>query len=171
MEQLTSDLDGVAVYMDDILVSGNTAQQHLQNLRALLQRLNDKGLRCRKEKCVFAEPVVEYLGHLLSHEGIAKGPKVDAVMKMPRPTNVSSLKSFLGALQFYSKFLPDLATTTEPLYNLTRRKVPWKWGEVEEATFEKLKQQLCRDDVLAHFDPQVEIGISCDASEVGCRAL
>ena len=73
MDQLTRDLPGVAVYMDDILVSGTSPQGHLNNLRRLLQRLRDKGLRCRLEKCTFAQPCVEYLGHLLSQEGIAKG--------------------------------------------------------------------------------------------------
>ncbi|XP_048586178.1 uncharacterized protein LOC116604056 [Nematostella vectensis] len=71
MDQLTCDLPGVAVYLDDILVSGATAQEHLSNLRRLLQRLSDKGLRCRLEKCSFAQPYVEYLGHLLS-EGLRK---------------------------------------------------------------------------------------------------
>ncbi|KAL5505455.1 hypothetical protein EMCRGX_G006888 [Ephydatia muelleri] len=75
MDQLTSDLQGVAVYMDDILVSGTTASEHIQNLRALLKCLEEKGLRCRLEKCLFAQPSVEYL----SQQGIAKGPKVHAV--------------------------------------------------------------------------------------------
>ncbi|XP_012936139.1 uncharacterized protein K02A2.6-like [Aplysia californica] len=82
MDQLTQDLPGVAVYLDDILVSGNNAAEHLQNLRGLLQRLQDKGLRCRLEKCSFAQPFVEYLGHYLSKNGIAKGPKTDAIMKL-----------------------------------------------------------------------------------------
>ena len=66
MDQLTSDLPGVAVYLDDILVSGSTAREHLSNLKRLLQFLRDKGLRCRLEKCLFTQPYVEYLGHLLS---------------------------------------------------------------------------------------------------------
>ena len=82
MDQLTSDLQGVAVYMDDILVSGTTASEHIQNLRALLKRLEEKGLRCRLEKCLFTQPSVEYLGHILSQQGIAKGPKVHAVKMM-----------------------------------------------------------------------------------------
>lgn len=171
MEQLTSDLKGVAVYLDDLLVSGDNAQEHLQNLRALLKRLDEKGLRCRREKCVFAQPVVEYLGHLLSHDGIAKGPKVDAVQQMPRPHDVASLKSFIGSVQFYSKFIPDLATITEPLHYLTKRDTAWTWGAEQEAAFQKLKDQLCTDNVLAHFDPKEEIGISCDASEVGLGAV
>ena len=94
MDQLTSDLPGVAVYLDEILVSGATAQEHLDNLKRLLQRFSDKGLCCHLEKCSFAQPVVEYLGHLLSKKGIAQGTKIDAVMKMLAPTNVSNLRSF-----------------------------------------------------------------------------
>ena len=72
MEQLTRDKHGVAVYMDDILVSGNNAQDHLDNVRALFRRLNEKGLRCNQEKCIFAQQSVEYLGHTLSKDGFAK---------------------------------------------------------------------------------------------------
>jgi len=70
MDEITSDLPGVAVYLDDILCSGATAEAHLQNLRRLLESIRDKGLRCRLEKCIFAQPQVVYLGHVLSTEGI-----------------------------------------------------------------------------------------------------
>ena len=118
MNQLTSDLPGVAVYLDDILISGKTAEDHLNNLRRLLKRLNDRGLRCRIQKCVFAQDSVTYLGHTISRDGISKGPKADAVTKMPAPSNVSQLRSFLGSVQFYNKFLPDLSTISEPLYHV-----------------------------------------------------
>ena len=126
MDQLIGDLGGVASYMDDILVSGSNAAEHLHNLCALLQRLQDKGLRCRKEKCLFAQPSIEYLGYTLSSKGVAKGRKADAVRMMPPPDNVSSLRSFLGSIQFYSKFLPNLATVTDPLYRLTKKRVHLK---------------------------------------------
>ena len=106
MEQLTSDLKGVAVYLNDILVSGNNTRDHLENMQSLLQRLNDKSLRWRLEKCQFAQPVAKYRGYLLSNESVAKGPKVDAVNNMPCPHDVSTLKSFLRSVQFYGKFLP-----------------------------------------------------------------
>jgi len=70
MDEITIDLPGVAVYLDEILCSGATAEAHLQNLRQLLERLRDKGLRCRLEKCTFAQPQVVYLGHVLSSKGI-----------------------------------------------------------------------------------------------------
>ena len=119
MENLTSDLPGVAVFQDDMLVSGQDANDRLNNLKRLLTRLNDKGLRGRRDKCQFAQPNVEYLGHTLSAEGISKGSKVAASLKMPPPTGVSSLKSFLGSVQFYGKFIPNLASMAEPLYCLT----------------------------------------------------
>jgi transposase InsO family protein len=171
MEQLTSDLHGVAVYMDDILVSGKDPEDHLRNLRRLLQRLNERGLRCRLEKCKFAQPQVEYLGHRLSKEGIAKGPKVDAVRNMPEPTDVSSLKSFLGSVQFYGKFLKNLSTEAEPLHRLTKKGVTWQWESEEKRAFQKLKDMLGSDDVLVHYDPTKKLGIACDASEIGIGAV
>ncbi|KAL5494059.1 hypothetical protein EMCRGX_G015329 [Ephydatia muelleri] len=88
MDKLTCDLQGVAVYMDDILVSGATDSEHLQNLHSLLKRLVEKGLRCRLEKCSFAQSSIEYFGHTLSRQGVSKGKKVDAVKLMPPPENV-----------------------------------------------------------------------------------
>eukprot|EP00731_Ephydatia_muelleri_P005288 Em0002g1464a len=145
MDMLTSDLKGVAVYMDDILVSGTTAAEHLQNLKSLLKRLEEKGLRCRLEKCLFAQPSVEYLGHILSQQGISKGHKCSSTA--------------------------NLASVTEPLHRLTKKEVPWTWGTEQVEVFKKLKDLLCADTVLAHFDPSLPIGISCDASEVGVGAV
>ncbi len=171
MEQMTKDLPGVAVYLDDILVSGSSAKDHLTNLRRLLQRLEEKGLRCRLAKCTFAQPSIEYLGHKLSKEGIAKGPKVDAVRSMPPPTNVSELKSFLGSVQFYGRFLPNLATVAEPLHRLTQKRVTWKWGAEEQNAFQRLKDLLSTENVLIHYDPSKPLGLSCDASNVGIGAV
>ena len=121
MEQLTQDLPGVAVYLDDILVSGANAQSHPQNLYRLLQRLEEKGLRCREDKCFFAQPTVEYLIHKLTSKGITKEKKADVVQQMPVPKYFAQLRSFLGATQFYSKLIPNLSDITGPLQKLTRK--------------------------------------------------
>ena len=86
---------------------------------------------------------------------------------MPPPTDVSSLKSFLGSLQFYGKFIPNLASMEEPLYHLTKKATPWKW----EAAFEQLKNVLSSDQVLVHFDPNKTLVLACDASNVGIGAV
>ena len=171
MEQLTQNLRGVAVYFDDILVSGDNAKDHLMNLRALFKRLEEKGLRCNREKCVFAQVSIDYLDHT-SSRGIAKASKVDAILEMPTPKNISTLKSFLASVQFYSKFLPPyFSEITEPLYKLTRKGQQWKWGEEEATSFKKIKRLLCTETVLAHYDPSLPLGLSCDASECGIGAV
>jgi len=125
MEQFTRALSGVAAYLDKILVCRATAEDHLTNLWILLQQLLDRGLRCNREKCIFAECSVEYLGHRLSHDNIAKGSRIKVFKKMPAPTDVSSLKSFLGSVQFYNKFLPNFSTVITPLPELLRKRAKW----------------------------------------------
>ena len=91
---------------------------------------------------------------------------------MPTPKNISTLKSFLASVQFYSKFLPPyFSEITEPLYKLTRKGQQWKWGEEEATSFKKIKQLLCTETVLAHYDPSHPLGLSCDASECGIGAV
>lgn len=106
---------------------------------ALLQCLQEKGLWCKLEKCCFAESSIEYLRHTLSREGILKGSMVDAVLKMPPPTDVASLRLFLGAVQFQSKFIHYLSTMTETLTHHTRKGMSWRWTTEEQANFKNLK--------------------------------
>ena len=91
---------------------------------------------------------------------------------MPTPKNISTLKSFLASVQFYSKFLPPyFSEITEPLYKLTRKGQQWKWGKEEATSFKKIKRLLCTGTVLAHYDPSLPLGLSCDASECGVGAV
>ena len=158
MDQLTRDLSSVAVYLYDLLVSGANAKDHLQSLQALLQRLQDKDLPCNLKKCYFAQPSVEYLGDTLSRDGISKGHKVNAIVQMPTPKDVSTLHSFLCLVQFYGNFILNLLSWTEPFTWLTRKGTPWRWGEFQELN------DSCTDIVLAYFNPANQIGISCNAS-------
>ena len=108
---------------------------------------------------------------MLSSERIHRGPKVNALNEMPAPHDVSTLRSFLGSVQFYTKFLPPtFASVVEPLYRLTRKGHRWVWGSEEEAAFRQLKELLSTADVLAHFDPSLPLGVACDASTVGIGA-
>ena len=86
---------------------------------------------------------------------------------MPAPTDVSSLRSFLGQVQFYGKFLPNLPTTLESLYHLTKRDTQWQWDAPDETAFQTCKDRLREDTVPAHFNFALDVGISCDASDVG----
>ena len=111
------------------------------------------------------------MGHLLSHRGIAKGHKADGVKDMSAPTNVQKLRSFLGSVQFHNKFVPNLSTTLEPLHQLIKKGTTWRWGTKEQAAFDRVKDTLTADTVLVHFNPNLPLGILCDASEVGIGAV
>ncbi|CAI5686860.1 unnamed protein product [Oreochromis niloticus] len=116
MDNLLQNIPGVAVYLDDILVTGKTEEEHLRNLEQVLKKLSEAGLRLKRSKCVFQAPSVTYLGHRISAKGLSPlEEKVRAVKEAPSPKNVAELRSFLGLVNYYGKFLPDLSSMLAPL--------------------------------------------------------
>ena len=119
MESLLGGLPHVCVYLDDILVTGESEAAHLRNLVVVLEHLESAGIRLKHQKCSFMIPEVEYLGHSVSEKGIQPmSEKVRAIRDAPQPQDVSQLRSFLGMLNYYGKFIPNLATLLRPLYDL-----------------------------------------------------
>ena len=113
----------------DILITGETESDHLQSLEEVLNRLVKAGLRVKKHKCKFMAPSVTYLGYVIDAEGLHPLPdKVQAVQQAPTPRSVTELKSYLGLLTYYGKFLPNLSTRLAPLYKLLGKNVKWKWS-------------------------------------------
>jgi len=111
-------------------------------------------------------------GHVLSQNGIEKGNKVNDVLLMPPPHDVSFPRSLLGSVQFYGKYLPPHASTVaEALHRLTRKGVSWCWESEENQAFQRLKTLLSSEKVLFHFDQTLPVGVSCDASNVGIGAV
>lgn len=112
MDTVLQDIPGVCVYIDDILITGKTMEEHLDHLAEVLQRLSNAGMQLKKDKCTFLQPQVEYLGHVISADGLRTSEtKVSGILKVPAPCSVSELMSFLGLVNYYGKFLPDLSTT------------------------------------------------------------
>ena len=143
MENVLHDIPNVVVYIDDILITGASEEEHLKTLDRVLKRLETAGLRVKKHKCKFMVPSVEYLGYLIDAEGLHPTPeKVRAVKEAPSPKSVQELKAYLGLLTYYSDFLPNMSTVLAPLYRLLRKAVPWQWTQVEEDTFEESKALL-----------------------------
>ncbi len=117
-------------------------------------------------------PQVEYLGHLISKEGLRPTQsKVKAILDAPSPSNISQLRSFLGLLNYYSKFIPNLSSELSPLYSLLQKSTKWSWSDGEEECFQKAKKLLASPRLLVHFDPSKEIVLACDASEYGMGAV
>ena len=172
MENLLQGLPQVSVYLDDILVAGKTEAEHHQNLKEVLTRLEQAGVRLKRSKCSFMLASVEYLGHQISAQGLQPtGEKVKAIKEAPAPKDVSQLKSFLGLVNYYGKFLPHLSNTLAPLYRLLQKETPWLWGTEQEKSFQNAKAQLTSDCVLVHYDPEKELILACDASPYGVGAV
>ena len=121
MEQQLQNIAMTAVFLDDILVSGSTPEEHDRNLRTVLTRFLNKGLRLRKEKCVFRQKSCKYLGHIIYEEGLhPTNDKVKAIQNAPVPQNVQQLRSYLGLIHYYHDFLSNISSLLAPLYDLTR---------------------------------------------------
>ena len=172
METLLQGIPGVCVYIDDIIVTGKTDEEHLHHLEEVLSRLEKAGMRLKKEKCRYMLPEVEYLSHKINREGLQPSDsKVAAIVEAPPPKNVSELKSFLGMVNYYGKFLPNLSTTLAPLYRLLRKETLWQWGDEEQQAFDKVKKLLQSPNLLVHFDGDKPIVLACDASPYGVGAV
>ena len=112
------------------------------------------------------------MGYHISAEGIRPtGEKVQAVLEAPPPQDVPQLRSFLGLVNYYAKFLRNLSTMLAPLYSLLQKNTPWLWGVDQTTAFESAKSQLTSSCLLVHFDPDKELILACDASPYGVGAV
>ena len=172
METILQGLSGVCVYLDDILITGKTNEEHLVNLSAVLRRSATAGMKLKSDKCSLLLQEVEYLGHKISTKGLQPTTeKVQAVVQAPQPTSVTQLKSFSGMLNYYGKVLPNLLTCLAPLYKLLQKQSHWKWGHEQKEAFKQAKKLLTSSSVLTHYDPTKPLVLACDASPYGLGAV
>jgi hypothetical protein len=168
MDQILQGLSGVQCVLDDMIITGKSDDEHLQNLENVLQRLQDNGLRANIEKCSFLQDSVVYCGHEISKEGLQKTKdKVEAVVNTPVPKNTTQLRALLGLVNYYHKFLPNLATEIRPLNELLEKDRKWVWNERCNRAFLKVKDMITSDVVLTHYDPNLPVRLACDASPYG----
>lgn len=122
IEHVMQGVPGTQVILDDMIITGKSNKEHLQNLEVVLQRLSNSGLRANPDKCEFFKDRVTFCGHVIDKEGLLKSQdKIDAVLNAPKIENVSQLKSFLGLITYYSKFIPDMSTVLQPLHQLLEK--------------------------------------------------
>ena len=159
-------------YLDIVLVYGKSEEEHVQNLNAVLMRLEEAGLKLHPDKCEFLKLSVEYLGHRIDHQGLHQvESKVEAIVKAPDPKNSDELHSFIGLVTYYAKFLPNMSTLLAPLYELLNINTAWNWGSKQKETFRKVKEMLQSSSLLIHFDNDKEVVLACDASPYGLGAV
>lgn len=172
MEQLLGDIDGVCIYLDDILITAPNRALHLERLELVMKRLQDAGLRVKRDKCELFKSSVEYLGYVIDKDGLHKSSgKIDAIVNCTPPKNVSELKSFLGMVNYYRCFVPNTSSVLSALNNLLKKGIKWDWGQAQSDAFERIKKELASDRVLAHYHPEYPTVVTCDAGPEGLGAV
>ncbi|XP_045778737.1 uncharacterized protein K02A2.6-like isoform X1 [Maniola jurtina] len=172
MSNLLQDIPNVEVFLDDVVIGGKNRQEHLRAVESVFSRLHRYGLKLKSNKCVFLVDEIKYLGYVLNKEGIKTDPdKIEAITKIPRPSNVTELRSFLGLVNFYAKFVRNMSARLVPLYELLKRDTKWVWSKECERAFKEVKTLLTSAEVLSHYDPARPLIVTCDASAKGIGAV
>ena len=172
MEQILQGIPMTRCLLDDIVVTGKSLDDHCTNLDKVLERLAEYGLTLNRKKCAFFKDSIQFCGHRLDREGIHKTQdKIEAVTRTPSPQNVSQLRSFLGLINYYNRFLPNLSTQLAPLYHLLKKGQKWCWSRHCQQSFEAVKELVSSDQMLVFYNPKLPIKLSCDASPYGLGAV
>ena len=172
IDTILQGLPGVQCILDDMIITGKNDAEHLQNLERVLQRLEQYGLRVNIDKCFFMKERVSYCGHEIDKSGLWKmQDKVDAVLNAPVPQNVAQLRSLLGLVNYYNRYLPNLSTVIKPLNELLEKNRKWVWSDACQSALENIKTLITSEPVLTHYDPQAPLRHACDASPYGLGAV
>ena len=162
------------VYLDDVIIYSNSISDHLNHLQLVFDRLALAGLTLKASKCQLFRSSVSFLGHTISSEGIKPDQsKLKVIADWPTPSNIKEVRSFLGLVNYYRRFIPSLANIADPLYRLTRKSIEYKWNNQCEEAFIVLKNALMSEPILRPPDPSKKfiIIIITDASNIGLGAI
>ena len=163
---------GVLVYIDDLLLYSFTRESHDELLKEVFNRLRNNGLKANPKKCSFYQSQVQFLGHLISLEGVEMdSAKLDSIQNWKEPTNVKELQSFLGLCNYYRDFIPNYAELAGPLYKLTKKESHYKWSPESQESFDAMKSAFSTGGVLSQPDTSKQFYLECDASDYALGAV
>ena len=166
------DIPGSINISDDVIVFGKTRQEHDHALHAVLRRLAHSGLTISPEKCEFHKDSLTFFGLVFSAHGVSPDPaKVKAIHDARPPKSVGEVRSFLGMVTYCAKFIPNFSEITKPLRELTKKDVRFQWKDEHDQAFQKVKELLTSDTVMAYFDKNKQSEITTDASPFGLSAI
>ena len=162
----------VIIYLDDILVYSDDPKEHKKHVREVLRRLRLNGLYCKPEKCHFDKDTVNYLGFILSKDGLKMDPsKVQIIQDWPEPRKVKDIQSFLGFANFYRRFISNYSDIVVPLTRLTRKCTPWNFSDTARQSFDALKKAFTTAPILTHWIPDKQLIVETDASNYALGAI
>ncbi|KAM8707498.1 hypothetical protein ACLKA7_005042 [Drosophila subpalustris] len=172
MEQVFGDIPGVSVFLDDIKITAENDDIHMQRLKEVFQRLEKFNMRVNWEKCELMRDSIEYCGYLVDKEGIRRlQKKVNAIQNMKTPNNKEEVRAFLGLINYYGRFVKNLSSITFPLNQLMQDNVEFDFNQSCEQAFVEVKKQMQTNTVLTFYDPNVPIVLAVDASPIGVGAV
>lgn len=172
MEQILSGCEWVLIYIDDIVVHAPNKETHDKRLRSVMNRLREFNVLLNKEKCEFGVPTIRFIGHNFTSTGVTPiHDHLAAVREFRAPTTNEEVRSYLGLINYVGKFIPNLATASEPLRRLTKKGVPFEWGNEQQQSFESLKTGLVNHSTLGYYDVHDRTQVIADASPVGLGAV
>ena len=169
--QLFGDIRNVHIIADDMLVVGDTEQEHDEALIAVLQRAKENDIKFNMSKLQFKRNEVVYCGTKLAADGIqADSSKVEAILKMPDPENKRDIQRLLGMVNYLSPFIPNKAQVTEPLRILMKEGAVWSWNKAQSDALRAIKSILSSKIMLTYYDETKPVVIQADASHSGLGA-
>lgn len=172
MEEILQGIPGITVFLDDIRITGENDEIHIARLEEVLSRLAKYNLRINLQKSEFLVDKIEYCGYIVDKFGIHKmKSKVEAIQNAPSPQNKTQLRSFIGLVNYYGRFFPNLSTVLRPLNLLLHKDIKFQWNADCQKSFETVKNTLNSSNCLTHFDPKLPIILATDASPYGVGAV
>ncbi|CAB3386282.1 Hypothetical predicted protein [Cloeon dipterum] len=177
LDEITQGLDFCFPYLDDILIASKNEEEHKAHLRTLFKRLSDHGILLNIAKCELGVAEIDFLGYKITAEGTKpRNERVDAISKFPKPETCGQLRSFLGMLNFYHRFLKTAAQDQAPLHAMLADKTkkhknePLNWSAETEAVFQLCKDTLAQCTLLAHPFDDKPLAVVTDASDFAMGA-
>jgi len=160
------------VYLDDIIVFGQTFDEQLERLGEVFSRLRAANLKLKPSKCFLCQRNVEFLGHVVSEKGLGMQPsKIEAINEWKACRDVSEVRVFMGLSGYYRRFIKDFSVIAAPLYNLTRKDGEFKWTRECQEAFDELKRRLVSEPILALPSGEGTYVLDTDASDFGLGAV
>ena len=170
--QLLNNIEGVIVYLDDILICSPNKDIQLKRLKIVLSRLNNANVKLNVNKCIIDVDKLQFLGYVLSGDGVSPSKeKVRAIMEAPVPQNVSELQSFIGLITYYSRFIHKFSEILAPLYDLISKNVKFIWSAKCDASYKHVKKCISESKLLTCFKGNCNLILEADASPNGVGAV
>lgn len=163
-------MNDLHIYVDDLMISSISFEDHIQRLNILLQKIRRSGMTLKLSKCEFLRQRIKFLGHIITPTGMQMDPaKLQAIREFPVPRNRKEIQSFVGFVNFYRKFSANYASTIGPLIDLIKKNTPWKFGYEELKLFNRIKESFT-EKFLCHPNFDHVFYLQTDASKIGLGA-